>query len=78
MSSNSRSLYQAQLQHQHLYTISKQQLLAKYWIESILNIKLPNNDLHDCLKDGLILCKSVQYKQWSFELPYLNNLVFLL
>ena len=59
MSSISRPLYQAQLPHQHLYTISKQSLLAKYWIESILGLRLPSNDLYYCLKDGFILYKSV-------------------
>ncbi|KAI8981904.1 hypothetical protein BDF20DRAFT_863869 [Mycotypha africana] len=59
MASNIRSTYQAQLPFQHLYTNSKQQILAKYWIESVLGYRLPSNDL-SCLKDGIILYKIIQ------------------
>lgn len=56
-----RSTYQPQLRQSHLYssTISKQHVLAKYWIESILGHRLPSNDLQVCLKDGYYLCRSV-------------------
>ncbi|KAI7899271.1 kinase-like domain-containing protein [Cokeromyces recurvatus] len=51
------------------YTHSKQQLLAKYWIESILNIQLPSNDLYTVLKNGEILYKIVQFLVDQNQLP---------
>jgi len=29
---------------------------AKNWIEGILRERLPANDLHEALKDGVVLC----------------------
>lgn len=61
MSSFARSTYQPQLGQRHLHGCehSKQHVLAKYWIESILGHRIPSNNLYVCLRDGFYLCKII-------------------
>ncbi|KAL9554448.1 hypothetical protein PS6_003398 [Mucor atramentarius] len=49
--------------------MTKQPLLAKYWIESIVGFRLASNDLYYCLKDGFILCKVIEFLVHHGQLP---------
>ncbi|KAK4511656.1 uncharacterized protein ATC70_012873 [Mucor velutinosus] len=55
--------------------MTKQPLLARYWIESIVGFRLVSNDLYYCLKDGFVLYKIVEFLVQHGQLPDNYNIL---